>query len=144
MRGGAHAEFPGEFSQVLPEDMHASADITSLDKAFAQLPQFVGKYGMTGGSRRRNRSNRSNRRNTRKQHGGVAPVDAPGMILSPAEEGQAFLNPQWNNENLVNPNFRGPVAAAIVQKAGANRSRRNHRRGSRRHRKASRKHSHRK
>lgn len=124
MRGGAHAAFPGEFSQVLPQDMHAAADISSLDKAFAQLPQFVGKYGMTGGSRRH--------RATRRQRGGVAPVDAPGMILSPGEEGQAFLNPQWYNENLVNPNFRGPV----IQKAGK-RSRR-HRRGSRKHRKASR------
>jgi hypothetical protein len=117
MHGGSHATFPGEFSQVLPQDMHAAADISSLDKAFSQLPQFAGKYGMTGG--RRSRRHR--------QRGGVAPVDAPGMILSPGEEGQAFLNPQWYNENLVNPNFRGPV----VQKAGK-RSRRH--RGSRKHR----------
>lgn len=128
MRGGAHAAFPGEFSQVLPQDMHAAADISSLDKAFAQLPQFAGKYGMTGGSR-----GHSRRRSTRRQRGGVAPVDAPGMILSPGEEGQAFLNPQWYNENLVNPNFRGPV----VQKAGKRSSRR-HRRGSRKHRKSTR------
>lgn len=121
MRGGAaHAAFPGEFSQTLPQDMHAAANIASLDKAFAQLPEFAGKYGMVGGRR------------SRKQRGGVAAVDAPAMILSPAEEGQAFLNPQWYNENLVNPNFRAPV----VQKAGK-RSRR-HRRGSRKHRKASR------
>jgi hypothetical protein len=120
MRGGAHASFPGEFSQVLPQDMHESADISSLDKAFAQLPQFAGKYGMIGGSRRRRNTHRS-----RRQRGGVAPVDAPGMILSPTEEGQAFLNPQWYNENLVNPNFRGPMAAIpAVQKAG---SRRRHR-----------------
>lgn len=122
MRGGAYAAFPGDFSQVLPEDMHAAADISSLDKAFSQLPQFAGKYGMTGGSRRR-----------RRQHGGVAPVDAPGMILSATEEGQAFLNPQWYNENMVNPNFRGPV----VQKAGK-RSRRHRRVSRRKHRKASR------
>jgi hypothetical protein len=120
MRGGAYATFPGEFGQTLPQDMHAAADIASLDKAFAQLPEFAGKYGMAGGARR-----------SRKQRGGVAPVDAPGMILSPMEEGQAFLNPQWYNENLVNPNFRGPV----VQKAG---------KASRKHRKASRKAAHRK
>lgn len=126
MRGGSYASFPGEFSQVLPQDMHAAADISSLDKAFGQLPEFVGKYGMTGGSRR----------STRRQRGGVAPVDAPGMILSSGEEGQAFLNPQWYNENMVNPNFRGPV----VQKAGKRSSSRRHRRGSRKHRKASRKH----
>ena len=125
MRGGAHASFPGEFSQVLPQDMHAAADITSLDTAFAQLPQFAGKYGMTGGSRRSRR---------RRQYGGVAPVDASAMILSPTEEGQAFLNPQWYNENMVNPNFRGPV----VQKAGK-RSRK-HRRSSRKHRRSSRRH----
>jgi hypothetical protein len=127
MRGGAHAAFPGEFSQILPDDMHAAADISSLDKAFAQLPQFAGKYGMTGGSRRR--------RNTRRQHGGVAPVDAPGMILSPTEEGQAFLNPQWYNENIVNPNFRAP----IMQKAGKrSRKHRSRKHRSRKHR--SRKH----
>jgi hypothetical protein len=65
----------------------------------------------------------------------MAPIDTPGMILSAAEEGQAFLNPQWYNENLVNPNFRGPV----VQKAGKRRgSRRQRRRGSRKHRRGSR------
>jgi hypothetical protein len=122
MRGGAHAAFPGEFSQTLPQDMHAAANIASLDKAFEQLPEFVGKYGMVGGKR------------SRKQRGGVAAVDASAMILSPAEESQAFLNPQWYNENLVNPNFRAP--AVVAQKAGK-RSRRN-RRGSRKHRKASR------
>lgn len=126
MRGGSYATFPGEFSQTLPQDMHAAADITTLDKAFAQLPEFVGKYGMTGGRRK----SRRNRRNMRRQRGGVAPIDAPGMILSPAEEGQAFLNPQWYNENLVNPNFRGPV----VQKAGKH----SRRRRSSKHRKASR------
>jgi hypothetical protein len=114
MRGGAYATFPGEFGQTLPQDMHAAADITSLDKAFAQLPEFVGKYGMTGGARR-------SRRNMRKQRGGVAPIEASSMILSPAEEGQAFLNPQWYNENIVNPNFRGPV----IQKAGK-RTRKHH------------------
>lgn len=121
MRGGAYASFPGEFSQTLPTDMHAAANIASLDKAFAQLPEYAGKYGMIGGGR------------SRRQRGGMAPVNAPGMILSAAEEGQAFLNPQWYNENLVNPNFRGPV----VQKAGKRRATR---RGSRKHRRASRRH----
>ena len=134
--GGAHAAFPGEFSQVLPQDMHAAADITSLDKAFAQLPQFAGKYGMTGGARTRRH---------RRQRGGVAPVDAPGMILSPAEEGQAFLNPQWYNENMVNPNFRGPVVQKAGKRSRRHRSRkhrgsRKHRRGSRKHRRGSRRH----
>jgi hypothetical protein len=123
MRGGGYASFPGEFSETLPQDMHAAANITSLDKAFAQLPEYAGKYGMVGGGR------------TRRQRGGMAPIDAPGMILSTAEEGQAFLNPQWYNENLVNPNFRGP----IVQKAGKRRgSRKQRRSGSRKHRRGSR------
>jgi hypothetical protein len=43
--------------------------------------------------------------------GGVAPVNAPGMILTKAEEPAAFLNPQWYTENQVVPSFKGPENA---------------------------------
>ena len=115
MRGGS-ASYPGSFQEVLPTSLHGQANISSLDSAFAQLPEYAGKYGMSGGKRK----------NTRKMRGGVAPVNAPAMILSPGEEPAAFLNPQWYTENQVVPSFKGPDNA-YVQKAG------------RRHRKASRK-----
>jgi len=130
MRGGA-VDYPTQFSEVLPVDMHSGARITSLDNAFAQLPSFAGKYGMSGGKR-----SRRNHRNTRRQRGGVAAVNAPPMILTPQEEPAAFLNPQWYTENQVVPSFKGPDNS-YVQKAGKNsrkvakknkRSKRNNRR----------------
>jgi hypothetical protein len=146
-RGGAGAPYPGEFSALLPQDMHAAADITKLDQAYAQLPEFAGKYGMSGGA--------------------LAPAsaNAPSMILSAAEEPKAFLNPQWYTENQVVPSFKGPENAlvaqqapqfAYAQKAGKRKSRKAakksrkarkasrkaHRKASRKaHRKASRKHN---
>jgi hypothetical protein len=141
-RGGAGADYPNEFSVTLPADMHAAARIGSLDAAFAQLPEFVGKYGnQTGGGRRRT----ARRAARRAQRGGVAPVEAPAMILSPQEEPAAFLNPQWYTENQVIPSFQGPAnpyAAqqqpqfAYAQKAGRRRaSRKASRKMNRKHRK---------
>ena len=137
MFGGA-ADYPNDFSQTLPQGMHQAADIGKLDTAFAQLPEFVGKYGMGGGARRRNS----------RKVGGVAPVNAPAMILTPQEEPAAFLNPQWYDENLVVPSYKGPENAyaasqyanqsSYSQKAGK-RSRKASRKASRNNRKASRK-----
>ena len=105
MRGGS-AEYPNSFQELLPQEMHGAANIGKLDAAFAQLPSFVGKYGMAGGKRSKK---------TRRMRGGVAPVDAPAMILTPAEEPAAFLNPQWYNENQVVPSFKGPENAYAAQ-----------------------------
>lgn len=105
-RGGM-ADYPGGFSETLPQDLHQSAWVNSQDAAFAALPQFVGKYGMTGGSRRRHR-----------KHGGAlhpADVTAPSMILTPQEEPAAHLNPQWYTENQVVPSFHGPSNALAAQ-----------------------------
>ena len=49
--------------------------------------------------------------------GGMAPIDAPSMILSPSEEPAAFLNPQWYTENQVVPSFRGPANAYAASQA---------------------------
>lgn len=147
--GGAGASYPNEFSVTLPQDMHAAARIGSLDSAFAQLPEFVGKYGnQTGGGHRRSRRScmmRGGRsRRSCMMRGGMAPVSAPAMILSPQEESAAMLNPQWYTENQVVPSFVGPAnpyAAqqqpqfAYAQKAGSRRERR----ASRKHRRANRK-----
>lgn len=112
MKGGS-AEYPASFEDRLPNELHGAANITSQDKAFADLPKFVGSYGgMTGGRRSTRKENGKcrcrGRCMCRKMRGGVANVDAPSMILTPAEEGAAYLNPQWYNENKVVPSFQGP------------------------------------
>ena len=107
MRGGATnvAAYPSQFSEMLPQDMHNSARIGALDTSFAQLPQFIGKYGnQTGG-----------RRSRRRHRGGMAPITMPSMLLTAAEEPAAMLNPQWYNENLVVPSFQGPVNSYAQQ-----------------------------
>lgn len=135
--GGSVAAYPASFSDTLPQNMHASANITSLDKAFDALPSFAGKYGtMTGGKR--------NTRKTKKMKGGIARINAPGMILTAPEERAAFLNPQWYTENTVIPSFKGPdnsYAAqsqaqyanqfAYTQKAGSKRKTQQKKRNSR-------------
>jgi hypothetical protein len=129
MRGGA-ASYPDQFGDVLPNDMRAAADIGKLDAGMAELPSFAGKYGMAGGRR------------TRKMRGGVAEINAPAMILSQQEAAAAMLHPQWTNENLVVPGYKGPDNA-LVQKAGrrkaSRKASRKNRKASRKNRKASRK-----
>jgi hypothetical protein len=107
MRGGGAdvAAYPSQFSEMLPQDMHNSARIGALDTSFADLPQFVGKYGNQTGGRRRGR--RASRR-SRKHRGGMAPITMPSMLLTAAEEPAAMLNPQWYTENMVVPSFQGP------------------------------------
>lgn len=105
MRGGGEgASYPSQFSEMLPQDMHASARVGILDTSFAELPQFVGKYGnQTGGKR------------TRKHRGGMAPLSMPSMLLTAAEEPAAMLNPQWYTENMVVPSFQGPTNSYAQQ-----------------------------
>jgi len=116
MRGGA-VDYPSQFNEMLPADLHAGARITSIDNAFAQLPSFVGQYGMQGGRR--------SKKSRRAMRGGVAPVNAPTWFLTPQEEGQAFLNPQFYTENQVVPSFKGPDNS-YVQKAGRRSAKRRH------------------
>jgi hypothetical protein len=107
MRGGydAQAAYPSQFSEMLPQDMHNSARTTILDQSFAELPQFVGKYGNQMGGARRSRRHR----------GGMAPLSMPSMLLTPQEEPAAMLNPQWYNENMVVPSFQGPANSYAQQ-----------------------------
>lgn len=118
-RGGA-AAFPDSFSETLPISLRGPADVASLDTAFAQLPQYTGKYGGIGGSR------------GRKQHGGAlmgSGIAESGSLLLPASmeaEAGMGMNSQFQTENTVNPNFRalpnGPLASQ-VETAMANQSR---------------------
>ena len=125
-RGGA-VDYPSQFTEPLPVDLHSSARITSLDNAFNQLPSFAGKYGMSGGKRSRR---------MHRMYGGMADISAPSMILTPQEEPAAFLNPQWYTENQVVPSFKGPENA-YVQKAGSrkNTKKRNTKRNNKSYRK---------
>jgi len=118
MRGGAVelADYSKAFEN-LPADMHGTAGIASLDKAFADLGQFR----QAGGKRSKTRRSRSS--GSARQRGGVAELSASDMILTPQEEGQAFLNPQWYTENLVTPGFKGP-ASPFAATGGARKSRR--------------------
>ncbi len=155
-RGGM-ADYPSQFSELLPSGMHAAADIGKLDVAFDQLPAFVGKYGGAGGSRR-TRRRAHHRRGHRGHRGGgfgytPGPTTGSAMILSPAEEPKAFLNPQWYTENQVVPSFVGPTNAMAqqsynnqfnyAQRAGkrktAHRKSRKDRKATRKSRKANRK-----
>jgi hypothetical protein len=111
MRGGGdQAAYPSQFSEMLPQDMHASARIGILDTSFAELPQFVGKYGNQMGGKRSRRNRRA-----RRHRGGMAPISMPSMLLTPAEEPAAMLNPQWYNENMVVPSFQGPANSYAQQ-----------------------------
>ena len=134
-RGGA-AAYPDAFDARLPADLVDLSRTAGLDKALADLPQFTGTYGLqTGGRRnrknsrkasRKNRKNsrkasRKNRKNSRKasrkQRGGafgdeaMSVPDSSKLLLSPEMERFAFVNPQFYNENVVNPNFQAPYNA---------------------------------
>jgi hypothetical protein len=135
-RGGAMAYGTQEgFGTMLEDDMRAAAGVTPIDKAMADLPQFAGSYGtqtaQVGGSRnsrknnrrnsrnsRKNRKNsrkasRKNRKNNRKQRGGsfgdnASPVNAPANLMPKEMYAYSHQNPQFYNENIINPNFNGP------------------------------------
>jgi len=72
-------------------------------------------------SRKANRKNRKNsRKASRKQRGGaygdeaMSVADSSKLLLSPEMERFAFVNPQFYNENVVNPNFVAPYSAYIA------------------------------
>jgi len=117
MRGGGAdvAAYPSQFSEMLPQDMHASARLGALDTSFAELPQFAGKYGLLQSGGRRSRRGRRASRRFRKHRGGMAPLSMPSMLLTAAEEPAAMLNPQWYTENMVVPSFQGPANSYAQQ-----------------------------
>lgn len=145
LQHGGVADYPSQLGEILPMSMHKAADVAQLDADFAQLPSFVGKYGGVGGRRSRRGSRKHRGRKHRGGGFGYTPGPAVGsdMILSPAEEPKAFLNPQWYTENEVVPSFKGPINAFAqqsynnqfnyAQRAG---SRKAHRKGRKAHRKS--------
>jgi len=144
-RGGA-APFPDAFDNRLPADLVAESRTAPLDKALADLPQFTGTYGLQQGGRRASRKNRKasrknsrknsrkasrknrkasrkNRKASRKQRGGafgesaMSVPESSKLLLSPEMEKFAHVNPQFYNENVVNPNFQAPYSAYIASQA---------------------------
>ena len=129
-RGGA-ATYPDSFDSRLPADLVGESRTGPLDKALADLPQFTGTYGLQTGGRRNSRKNRKasrknrknsrkNRKASRKQRGGaygdeaMSVGDSSKLLLSPEMERFAFVNPQFYNENIVNPNFVAPYSAYVA------------------------------
>jgi hypothetical protein len=101
MRGGA-ADLTAAFEPI-PADIHEQAGTAVLDKAIADLAKFTPQTAQTGGAL------------------SGSPVDAPTMLLRPEDEAAAFLNPQWVQENVVNPNFQGPASALVQAPTGGAR-----------------------
>ena len=68
-------------------------------------------------SRKNRKASRKNRKASRKQRGGaygdeaMSVADSSKLLLSPEMERFAFVNPQFYNENVVNPNFQAPYNA---------------------------------
>jgi hypothetical protein len=107
-RGGA-AGIADAF-QAPSADLHKEAGTSVLDTAFAQLSKFMPHKGG-----KRSRTHR------KRKHGGAlgsSPVDAPSMLLRTEDYPAAFLSPQWTQENVVNPNFRGVDNALVAPSVG--------------------------
>ena len=145
-RGGA-AAYPDSFEGRLPADLVDLSRTGGLDKALADLPQFTGTYGLqTGGRRKASRKNRKasrksrkasrksrksrkasrkNRKASRKQRGGafgdaaMSVDESSKLLLSPEMERFTHVNPQFYNENVINPNFQAPYSAYIQSQVNA-------------------------
>ena len=77
-------------------------------------------------NRKASRKNRKNsRKNNRRQDGGAYGDDAMSipesskLLLSPEMEQFAHVNPQFYNENIINPNFQAPYSAYIQSQIDA-------------------------
>jgi len=76
-------------------------------------------------NRKASRKNRRSSRNHRQQRGGAYGDDAMSvpesskLLLSPEMERFAYVNPQFYNENVVNPNFQAPYSAYIQSQVAA-------------------------
>ena len=121
-RGGALAPAPySSLGETLPSSMTGGMTTDGLggsatgvlDTMLAQTRGLVQQSG--GGSRRRNRNRQQNRSRKQKQRGGAlgfgpaVPASGDYSILSPQELKAAGLNPQFFDENLVNPAFGGAI-----------------------------------
>ncbi len=172
MRGGSHelAAYPTAFDYST--ELHQQAGTAGLDKAIAELGQFkhVGGSRKRRTQRKRTHKKRGGNfltnlfapkkpitseppvappTNETKWYttpigmsGGVADISESSMILSPQEESQAFLHPQWRDENLVNPHFIAPnakVGGSRKSRKGSRKSRKGNRKSYKGKRKGSRK-----
>lgn len=106
---GGSAPYPASVSgAILPDAMRGPAMIDGTMKAHAdvaglrdEMPAQAGgkrrkggKKGRKSGKKSRKGGKKSHRRTHRKRRGGMASVNAPGMLLSKAGYEQAGLNPE--------------------------------------------------
>ena len=130
-RGGAVAELPtleqAFEPSLIPAALHASAGVAPLDQANAQLAQFKQMGG----------------RRTRRSGGalGMGPAEHGGPLIPAEMEQYTFQNPQWYEENLVNPMFVGPTVAKVGGAKKSRKSRKSRKASRKVHRKAHRKNS---
>ena len=108
--GGEHGAFPMAVSEqsILPQALHASARVTPIDQANAEI---IGLKDQGGGRRPRKSSKKSTRKTSRKgrkasrkvRRGGAyhlseaTPFNAPSMLLSNGQEAKALagMNAEW-------------------------------------------------
>lgn len=105
---GGSAPYPASVSgSILPDAMRAPAMVAGTMKAYADVAGLRDEMpGQAGGRRRKGGKSRkggkkshrkhrkSHRRTRHKRRGGMAPVNAPGMLLNRAGYEQAGLNPE--------------------------------------------------
>ena len=136
-RGGGPAPYPDAVGALLPKDMTGPMQLAEsgvaggsgtakLDDFLVQTRSAVQQFG--GGkkqkSRKQSRKQQSRtgkkqqqqRKTQKKQRGGAhnvqaqhGPAEGPYTLLSGADLQKAGLNPQWFDENQVNPNFGGAI-----------------------------------
>jgi hypothetical protein len=124
---GGFADLQTAFDEI-PAEMHTEAGVSVLNQHIADLEKFVPTSApVQSGGRRKTRKGRKG--------GALSPIEAPTMLLMPEDEPAAFLNPQWYEENMVNPNFVAPPSPYIASLQGGKRTRK----GAKKARKASKK-----
>jgi hypothetical protein len=138
-RGGGPAPYPDAVGALLPKDMTGPMQLAEsgvaggsgtakLDDFLMQTRSAVQQHG--GGKSRKTKGKKQTRkqlkkkkqqqrrqqqrqqRKSQKQRGGAlgfAPAEGPYTLISGADLQKAGLNPQWFDENQVNPNFGGAI-----------------------------------
>ena len=111
-RGGmAEWSTTGDYSLIGPE-ARISAQIGSLDSAFAELPSVIPQRGgrkkmsrKRSLSRKRGLSRKRHHSRRQGQRGGMAPFGDTGITLTPAQYAVDGTNPQFRDEAGVNERY---------------------------------------
>lgn len=113
--GGNLAPFvaSGGADYLLDAPTRVQAEVGPLDAAFAELPSVIPRQA--GGRRKERRSRRHGRKSRkgrkgrrqsrRQQRGGMYAINGSSMLLDAAEYAKDGTNPQFHNEQFVNPSY---------------------------------------